>query len=122
MESRARELEDEVRKWLAAAEAADAEEDKLYGRDKRGDELPDWVADKKKRAEKIRAAKAELEAEAKAAAPAKAKAQAEAENRRRAEGRKKPGKPADPPPDEPHPTAHTHYTHPDRSIMETNHG
>jgi hypothetical protein len=60
MESRARELEDEVRKWLAAAEAADAEEDKLYGRDKRGDELPDWVADKQKRAEKIRAAKAKL--------------------------------------------------------------
>src|SRR5258707_4086829 len=57
MESRARELEDEVRKWLAAAEEADAEEDKLYGRDKRGDELPDWVADKRKRAEKIRAAK-----------------------------------------------------------------
>jgi len=32
MEARARELEDEVRKWLAAAEAADAEEDKHYGR------------------------------------------------------------------------------------------
>jgi transposase len=37
MEARARELEDEVSRWLAAAEAADAEEDKLYGRDKRGD-------------------------------------------------------------------------------------
>ena len=48
--------------------------------------------DKKKRVEKIRAAKAELEAEAKAAAAAKAKAQAE--ERRQAEGRKKPGRPA----------------------------
>ena len=74
-------------------------------RDKSGEELPDWVADKKKRAEKIRAAKAELEAEAKAAAAAKAKAQAEGEERRRAEGRKKPGKPAAPPSDEPDPKA-----------------
>src|SRR5512136_2021718 len=65
MENRAAELEAEVAKWLAAAEAADAAEDKLYGRDKTGDEMPDWAADKKRRAETIRAAKAELEAEAK---------------------------------------------------------
>ena len=57
----------EVDRWLKAAEAADAEEDRLHG-SKRGDEMPDWVADKQKRLEKIRAAKAELEAEAKAAA------------------------------------------------------
>jgi hypothetical protein len=46
--------------------AADAEEDKLHGRDKTGDEMPEWVADKKRRAETIRKAKAELEEEAKA--------------------------------------------------------
>ena len=80
MGKRAAELEAEVERWLSAAEAADAEEDKAFGRDKSGEELPKWVADKKKRAEKIRAAKAELEAEAKAAAAAKAQAQAEAEN------------------------------------------
>jgi transposase len=33
MEKRAAELEAEVAKWLSAAEAADAEEDKLHGRD-----------------------------------------------------------------------------------------
>ena len=86
MEKRAAELEAEVAKWLSAAEAADAEEDKAFGRDKSGEELPKWVADKKKRAEKIRAAKAELEAEAKAAAAAKAQAQAEAEERRKPRG------------------------------------
>src|SRR5438034_7542093 len=74
MEKRAAELEAEVAKWLSAAEAADAEEDKLHGRDKTGDEMPEWVADKKRRAERIRQAKAELEAEAKAAAEAKLKA------------------------------------------------
>ena len=60
MENRAAELEAEVAKWLDAAEAADAAEDKLYGRDKTGDELPAWVMDKKLRAERIRKAKAEL--------------------------------------------------------------
>ena len=67
MKKREAELQAEVDRWLVAAEAADAEEDKLYGQ-KRGDEMPDWVADKQRRLEKIRKAKAELEAEAKAAA------------------------------------------------------
>jgi hypothetical protein len=118
MEARAKELEAEVAKWLAAAAAADAEEDKLYGPDKQGDELPDWVADKQKRAEKIRAAKAELEAEAKAAAEAKAKADAEAEEKRKAEGRKKPGKPGAPPSPEPDPKAQKNFTDPESRIMK----
>ena len=96
MEKRAAELEAEVAKWLEAAEAADAAEDKLYGGDKTGDEMPDWVADKTRRAEKIRQAKAELEAEAKAAADAKLKAAAEAEEKREAEGRRKSGRRAAP--------------------------
>ena len=122
MEKRAAELEAEVARWLSAAEAADAEEDRAFGRDKSGDELPDWVADKKKRAEKIRAAKAELEAEAKAAAAAKAKAQAEAEQKRQAEGRKKPGRPAAPPSEEPDPKAQKNFTDPESRIMKTKDG
>src|ERR1700757_4240331 len=87
MEERASQLEAEVAKWLSAAEAADAEEDKLYGRDKTGEEMPDWVADKQRRAEKIRQAKAELEAEAKAAGEAQLKERAAAEAKREAGGR-----------------------------------
>ena len=121
MEKRAAELEAEVERWLSAAEAADAEEDQAFGRGRSGEEMPNWVADKKKRAEKIRAAKAELEAEAKAAA-AKAKAQTEAEERRRAEGRKKPGKPAAPPSDEPDPKAQKNFTDPESRIMKTKDG
>jgi hypothetical protein len=49
MEKRAAELEAEVARWLNSAEAADAGEDKLYGRDRIGEEMPDWVADKKRR-------------------------------------------------------------------------
>jgi transposase len=93
MKKREAELKAEVDRWLAAAEAADREEDKLYG-ERRGDEMPDWVSDKRKRLEKIRQAKAELEAEAKVAAEAQSKARAAAEDKRRAQGRKKPGKPA----------------------------
>jgi hypothetical protein len=122
MEARATQLEAEVAKWFATAEAADSEEDKLYGLDKQGDEMPDWVADKKRRAEKIRAAKAELEAEAKAAAAAKAKVEAEAEEKRKAEGRKKPGKPAAPPSPEPAPKAQKNFTDPESRIMKSKDG
>ena len=120
MDKRAAELEAEVQKWLSAAEAADAEDDKAFGRDKSGEEMPDWVADKKKRAEKIRAAKAELEAEAVAAA--KAKAQAEAEARRQSERRKKAGKPAASPSEAPDPKAQKNFTDPESRIMKTKDG
>jgi transposase len=120
MEKRASELEAEVAKWLNTAEAADAEEDKLYGRDKTGDEMPDWVADKKLRAERIRTAKAELEAEAKAAAEAKLKA--EAEEKRAAKGRRKPGRQAPPPSTAPDGKAQKNFTDPQSRIMKSKDG
>ncbi len=122
MEKRAVELEAEVDKWLSSAEAADAAEDKLYGRDKTGEEMPDWVADKKRRAEAIRKAKAELEAEAKAAAEAKVKEEAAAEEKRQAEGRKKPGPKAAPPSGEPDPKAQKNFTDPESRIMKSKDG
>jgi transposase len=64
MKKREPELQAEVDGWLKAAEAADAAEDAAFGADRRGDEMPDWVADKQARLAKIRQAKAELEAEA----------------------------------------------------------
>jgi transposase len=65
MKKTEKELEAIVRDWLAKAEAIDSEEDRELG-ERRGDEMPEWVADKAKRLERLRAAKAELEAEAKA--------------------------------------------------------
>ena len=44
------------------------EEDRRYGRDKRGDELPEELSFREGRLERIRAALAALEAEARAAA------------------------------------------------------
>jgi hypothetical protein len=54
----------EVDAWLARAHQADAAEDREHGADRRGDEMPEWMADKQRRLEAIRAAKAALEAEA----------------------------------------------------------
>src|SRR6202140_2155579 len=122
MEKRAAELEAEVGKWLSAAEAADAAEDKLHGGDKAGEEMPDWIADKKRRAERIREAKVELEVEAKEAAEAKLRAEAKAEEKREAEGRKKPGRKAAPPSAEPDAKAQKNFTDPDSRIMKSKDG
>ena len=56
MQKREAELKAEVARMLAAAEAANSEEDETFGKDKRGDELPDWTGDKQKRLAKIQQA------------------------------------------------------------------
>ena len=56
----------EVQQWLERAEREDNEDDDEHGPGARGDELPEWVANKQKRLEKLREAKAALEAEGKA--------------------------------------------------------
>lgn len=102
------ELTAEVGGWLKAAEACDAEEDAALG-ERRGDEMPGWVADKVRRLTKIREAKAALEAEAKA----EEKAAAEQASQRRRGGRKPktpPGTPAD--------KAQRNFTDPESRIMK----
>ena len=74
MKEKAAQLAAEVAELLRQAQAADDEEDRRYGKDKRGDELPQELAFREGRLEKIREAMAALEAEAQAAAE-----QAEAE-------------------------------------------
>jgi hypothetical protein len=122
MAKRASELEAEVARWLAAAAATDAEEDKRYGPAGTGEEMPAWVADKQRRAEKIRQAKAELEAEAKAAAEAKLKAQAAAQAQREAEGRRTGGRKAAQPATEPDAKAQKNFTDPESRIMKSKDG
>jgi len=121
MKKREAELTAEVDRWLEAAEAADAAEDKLYG-DRRGDEMPDWVADKQQRLERIRAAKAELEAEAKAAAEEEMRRRDQAEERRKAEGRKKNGRAPAPPKAEPDGKAQRNFTDPQSRVLKTTDG
>ena len=59
-------LRADIRRWFEECDEVDAAEDELYGPDKTGDELPEELADPKRRLQKIQEAKAALEAEAKA--------------------------------------------------------
>ena len=122
MKKREAELKAEVACMLAAAEAADVQEDEIFGKDKRGDEMPDWASDKAKRLAKIQEAMAALEADAKLAAEEERRIEAEKQQQRNAEGRKKPGKPAAPLPDEPDPKAQRNFTDPDSRIMKSKEG
>ena len=106
----------EVDGWLRQAAQADRTEDRAHGAGRRGDEMPDWVADKARRLEKIRQAKTALEAEARQAGAA-------AGDEREGGGPPEPGKP-DPqattvaPADK----AQRNFTDPDSRIMKTKDG
>jgi transposase len=104
----------EVQGWLAKAEAADAAADAEHGPDKRGDELPDWVADKQARLERIRAAKAALEAEADLPTP-------DAEPGP-SSGMVDHGRPARAPDGSPPERAQRNFTAPDSRVLKTRDG
>src|SRR4030067_671895 len=58
-------IKEEVKNMLSEAEAKDKEEDVLYGKDKRGDELPKELRNRKSRLARLEECKKLLEAEAK---------------------------------------------------------
>jgi len=68
MKEKARQLRQEVRDLLRQADEADAREDAEYGRNRRGDELPEELSRRETRLAKIREAKRALENKARAAA------------------------------------------------------
>ena len=68
MKEKEAQLAAEVAELLRRAQEVDEEEDRRYGKDKRGDELPEELAFREGRLEKIREAMAALEAAAQAAA------------------------------------------------------
>jgi hypothetical protein len=67
---------------------------------------------------KIQQAMAALEADARLAAEEERRIEAEKEQQRQAEGRKKPGKPAAPPSDEPDPKSRRNFTDPKSRIIK----
>jgi transposase len=76
-------LEAEILALLAEAQRIDDAEDARYGKDKRGDELPDELQRRESRLRKIREAKAALEQEAREAAEQRAaEAKAKIDERR----------------------------------------
>ncbi len=105
----------EVAGWLQKATTEDAAEDRRHGGDRRGDELPDWVADKERRLAKIREAKAALEAEAQAGAGDPGEGADRAAPAKR--GGKRP-----PPSGVPEAKAQRNFTDPESRIMKTKDG
>jgi transposase len=118
MEKKRPELEAEVTRLMEEAEAVDAREDAIYGKGKRGDELPKELRFKQSRLQKITEAMRSLAQEAQAEA-----AQRREEIRRRQEERQKQGqsrrgrKPKEPS-DKPEPTSQRNFTDPDSRIMK----
>ncbi len=100
MKEKVVQLEAEVSELLRQAQEVDEEEDRRYGKDKRGDELPEELAFREGRLEKIKEAMAALAAEA------QAQAQAELAE---AEGKAHPGVPDD--------KAQRNFTDPQSRIM-----
>jgi hypothetical protein len=114
MEGAEEKLAAEVVGWMKKAAAQDAAEDRQHG-DRRGDELPDWVANKERRLAKIREAKAALEAEAQAAAGG----QGEGED---SEVAAKRGRKRQPPSGVPEDKAQRNFTDAESRIMKTKDG
>jgi hypothetical protein len=108
------ELAAEVEEWLRKAGAEDEVDDEKHGADRRGDELPDWVKNKRARLEKIREAMAELEAEA--------KDQAEKKQREKPPKPRKSGRKPKSPPGVPKDKAQKNFTDPESRIMKTHDG
>jgi transposase len=115
-------IEKEVKKMLAEAEAKDAEEDKLYGKDKRGDELPEELQDRGRRLARLKECKARLEQE-KADRVAKQKGKIEKREEQEAEtGQKKRGRKPKEPDAVCKAEAKANVTDPDSRIMKTRTG
>ena len=112
------ELRREVRELLRRAQEVDDAEDKLYGKGKRGDELPEELARRESRLKKLQEAKEALEAEAKAAAEEKRRKQEEDEQQREEDGKpKKPGRKAEIS-EVPKDKAQRNFTDPESRIMK----
>ena len=115
-------LEQEIEKMLSEADDTDAEEDKLYGAEKRGDEMPDDLRDRKSRLARLMACKERLEQE-KAQAQ---KTQQDKIDRRKAEeentGKKLRGRKPKSPEEAVNKEAKANVTDPDSRIMKTRTG
>lgn len=107
----------EIAEWFASAERVDAAEDGKHGPKRRGDKLPDWIADKAKRLDRIRAARTALEQEA-----AEDPTERNSEGPGPSSGMQQVGKPCRAPDGGPPDRAQRNFTDPDSRILPTRDG
>jgi transposase len=107
-------LREEVKRLLAEAEQTDTDEDKRYGRKRRGDELPAELGRREERLKRIAEAKKALEARARAEAEEKHKNKNSDKNGRPGSNSKRGRRAAV----QPQPKAQHNFTDPESRIMK----
>jgi transposase len=117
MERSAVELEAEVKRLLAEAEATDEMEDSQYGKDRHGDELPEELWFKQGRLAKIKEAKEILEREARERADQERLEQEKKRQEREASGDHR-GRPPKAPSEKPAGKTQYNFTDPESRIMK----
>lgn len=131
LEKRIDELRKRVRQILEEAERVDKEEDRIFGKGKRGDELPAELRTTEGRLKKLKEAKEALERQAREEAEEKNKEfeEKKAERRRyeekhgkKPQGGSLPQEPVAPEKAVPKPDARYNLTDPDSRVMKTAHG
>lgn len=115
-------LRAEVEKMLNEADAIDATEDALYGKGKRGDELPEEMRNRESRLKRLKEAKERLELEAAEAARLKAEDIARREKEEQESGKKKRGRKPKEPDKDPDTETRANVTDPESRIMKTRKG
>jgi len=116
LSERERAMREQVQRLMQEAEAADRQEDDLYGKGRRGDELPEELATAAGQLRKIQAAKEELEREAREKAEQAAREKAAQQGKPKDEAQKKRwqrAKSAEPDGD-----AHSNLTDPESRLMK----
>jgi transposase len=113
MQQEEQRLSKEIGELMQRAQKTDAQEDRLHGRDHRGDELPAELARREDRLRTIRAARERLQARQRAADEAQGRKPGDHQP-----GSGKPGKPFQRALGEPPATAQENFTDPDSRIMK----
>ena len=115
MKEEEKRLRHEVRELLNQAESIDVEEDRTYGKDRRGDELPQALARRETRLKRIEEAKRALEAQGKAAAEAEQARREQEDQKANRSGRGRKRTPISTVPDD---KKQYNFTDPDSRIMK----
>lgn len=117
-----RRLREKVDEMFQKAQEIDDLEDKMYGRDKRGDELPDGFRTRKERLERIKKAKEELEQRQKEKEQEYMEKLAEREQKENESGKKLRGRKPKPLDEKMDKDTKRNTTDPDSRIMKTRKG
>jgi transposase len=112
----------EVETMLQEADSKDAEEDRLYGPEHRGDELPEAMRDRNGRIERLKRCRERLEGESTAAAADHARKLAERAAEEAETGQKLRGRKPKPVSESPEAEAKANVTDPDSRTMKTRRG